>query len=91
MSNDGLVQNSSNMISSTKNKHINVDVDVHEEQKSNGNNCKNYPGNSEENSREFSSVSRSVIDGLLEKNIDKRGTSLVNKIHTVIFHFFCRV
>ncbi|CAG9530087.1 unnamed protein product [Cercopithifilaria johnstoni] len=75
-SNDGTKQNLKNVMGSTKNKHIADDVNVNEEQELSGGNCKDYPENSKKNSYEISSVSRSMIDGLFDKNTDKQGTSL---------------
>lgn len=89
MSSNVVTQNSSN-IGSPKNEHIDIDVNVHKEQGSDGGDCKNFPGNSKENSHDSSNVSRSMIDGLFGKNVNEQGTSLVNKIHAVIFHFFSR-
>uniref|UniRef100_A0A0R3RGW0 BZIP domain-containing protein n=1 Tax=Elaeophora elaphi TaxID=1147741 RepID=A0A0R3RGW0_9BILA len=81
ISNDGVMQNSSNVAGSTKDDHIDADVNMHDKKESSGGNCKDYPENSKKNSHELSSVSRSMIDGLFDKSIDKQGTTLANKIH----------
>lgn len=71
ISNSDSTQNSSNMVGSTENEHHGVNL--HEEQEPIGSNCKDYPENN---------ISRSIIDELFDRNIEKEGTSLVNKIHT---------
>ncbi|VDK73437.1 unnamed protein product [Litomosoides sigmodontis] len=76
---DASMQNSSNVMNSAKNEY--TDVNVQGGHESNGDNCKNYAKSSEKNSRELSSVSRAMIDELFDRNVDKQGTSLVNKIH----------
>lgn len=87
--NDASTQNSSNVMNSTKNEYS--DVNVQKEHESNGGNCKVYAENSKKNSHDLSSVSRSMIDELFDENIGKQGTSLVNKIHAVIFHFLVKI